>query len=759
MTNPRNNHPRPLPSKEEVLAFIASRPGKVGRREIARAFAVAPGDRAALTALLRELADDGTVERRRKKLHRAGTLPATVLADVTGRDADGELIAVPTEWDEEAHGAAPKIRVTVPRRPRPGEAAGIGDRALLRVEQAGEAGEDIRHAGRVIKIIDRAKHRVIGIYRSLAAGGGRLVPVDKKALGRELAVPPGADAGARDGDLVAAEVSRPRGYGAATARVTERLGSLSSERAVSLIAIHAHGLPHVFPRDALAEAEQARPATLAGREDWRRLPLVTIDPADAKDHDDAVHAVADSDPANAGGHIVTVAIADVAHYVRPGSALDREAFSRGNSVYFPDRVVPMLPERISTDLGSLKPDVERPAMAVRMTIGADGRKRAHTFHRVMMRSAARLAYPQVQEAIDGRPDDTTGPLVGPVLAPLYAAYAAVKRARDERAPLDLDLPERKLVLKADGSVDRVIIPARLDSHRLIEEFMILANVAAAETLERARVPLIYRVHDAPSLEKVTALREFLASLDIALTKSQALRPADFNRILARVKGTDAEALVNEVVLRSQAQAEYAAENYGHFGLNLKRYAHFTSPIRRYADLVVHRALIRAHKLGDDGLPEQMDGKSLGEIAARISAAERRAMTAERETVDRLIAHFLSEKIGATFEGRVGGVIRSGLFVKLDETGADGFVPAGTLGNDYFAYNEAAHALVGQASGQAYRLGDRVTVKLVEAVPVAGALRFEVLSEGRFEPALRRRGRPGRGRREDGPRRGKFRRRK
>jgi ribonuclease R len=759
VAKPRNRNPRPLPSKEEVLAFIASRAGKVGRREIARAFAVAPGDRAALTALLRELADDGTVERRRKKLHRAGTLPATVLADVTERDADGELIAVPTEWDEEAHGAAPKIRLTVPRRPRPGEAVGIGDRALLRVEEAGEPDEAIRHSGRVIKIIDRAKHRVIGIYRGLADGGGRLVPVDKKALGRELAIAPGASAGAQDGDLVAAEVSRPRGYGPPTARVKERLGSLASERAVSLIAIHAHGLPHVFPRDALAEAEAARPATLVGREDWRRLPLVTIDPADAKDHDDAVHAVADTDPANPGGHVVTVAIADVAFYVQPGTALDREAFSRGNSVYFPDRVVPMLPERISTDLGSLKPGVERPAMAVRMTIGADGRKRAHTFHRVLMRSAARLAYPQVQEAIDGRPDDTTGPLVVPVLAPLYAAYAAIKRARDDRAPLDLDLPERKLVLKADGTVDRVITPARLDAHRLIEEFMILANVAAAETLERARVPLIYRVHDAPSLEKVTALREFLAGLDIALTKSQALRPADFNRILARVKGTDVEALVNEVVLRSQAQAEYAAENYGHFGLNLKRYAHFTSPIRRYADLVVHRALIRAHKLGDDGLPEQMDLKSLGEIAARISAAERRAMTAERETVDRLIAHFLSEKIGATFEGRIGGVIRSGLFVKLDETGADGFVPAATLGNDYFAYNEAAHALVGQASGQAFRLGDRVTVKLVEAVPVAGALRFELLSEGRYDPALRRRGRPGRGSREDGPRRGKFRRRK
>ena len=750
--NPPNRHPRPLPSKEEVLTFIESRPGKVGRREIARAFNVAPGDRAALTALLRELSDDGTLERRRKKLHRAGTLPATVLADIAERDADGELIAVPTEWDEEAHGEALKIRVIVPRRARPGEAPGIGDRALVRIEETGEAGEAVRHSGRVIKIVDRAKHRVIGVFRRLAAGGGRLVPVDKKALGRELAIAPGLSGDAHDGDLVAAEVSRPRGFGLPAARVTERLGSLKSERAVSLIAIHAHGLPHVFPRAALAEAEQARPATLAGREDWRKLALVTIDPADAKDHDDAVHAVADADPNNPGGHIVTVAIADVAYYVHPGSALDREALNRGNSVYFPDRVVPMLPERISTDLGSLKPGVDRPAIAVRMTIGADGRKRAHTFHRVLMRSAARLAYPQVQDAVDGRPDHATAPLLRPVLAPLYAAYAAIKRARAERAPLDLDLPERKLMLNPDGTVDRVITPPRLDSHRLIEEFMILANVAAAETAERARVPLIYRVHDAPTAEKVAALREFLKSLDISLAKSQAPRPADFNRILARVKGTDVEALVNEVVLRSQAQAEYATQNYGHFGLNLRRYAHFTSPIRRYADLTVHRSLIRAQKLGHDGLPEHTDAKALAEVAARISAAERRAMTAERETVDRLIANFLSEKIGATFAGRVSGVVRSGLFVKLDETGADGFIPAATLGNDYFAYNEAAHALVGQRSGEAHRLGDRVTVKLVEAIPVAGALRFELLSEGRHRPALRLRGR-------EGPRRGKFRRRR
>ena len=637
-----------LPSKETVLAFIASRSGQVGKREIARAFGLKTGD-VALKALLRELDADGQVEKRRRKLHRPGHVPSVVLADITEPDSDGELIAVPTEWDEEAHGAAPKIRVMTPRRAKPGEVAGINDRVLLRVEETGEADEAIRHSGRVIKIIDRARQRVLGIFRALPGGGGRLSPVDKKQLGREIAIPPGATADAQDGDLVAVDVAQQSRFGLTTGRVKERLGSLATERAVSLIAIHAHGIPNVFKRETLAEAEGARPAGPDGREDWRQMPLVTIDPPDAKDHDDAVHAVADTDPGNPGGHVVTVAIADVAHYVRPGSALDREALERGNSVYFPDRVVPMLPERISNDLCSLKPGMDRAALAVRMVVGADGRKRSHTFHRVLMRSRARLHYAQAQVAVDGNPDDAAAPLVTTILAPLYAAYRAVKAARDERGPLDLDLPERKILLKPDGTVDRVVTAERLDAHRLIEEFMILANVAAAETLERARVPFVYRVHDEPGQEKVHALREFLATLDISLAKGDVLKPAQFNRILARVKGADAEKLVNEVVLRSQAQAEYSAENYGHFGLALRRYAHFTSPIRRYADLIVHRALIRALKLGDDGLPDT-DVRALGEVAARISAAERRAMKAERETIDRLIAHFLADRIGATFEG-------------------------------------------------------------------------------------------------------------
>jgi ribonuclease R len=715
-----------LPSKADILAFIRERPGQIGTREIARAFGLKNALRAELKRMLRDLADEGAIEKRRKKLHHPGSLPSTVLADITARDAEGDLIATPDEWDEDAHGPAPKIRIHTPRKARPGEAAGLGDRVLLRLD---DRPDDEGLTARVIRIIDHPKHRVLGIFRKLPNGSGRLEPVDKKMLGKQLTLPAGGTHDAEDGDLVAVETSRAPRLGLPTGRVVERLGSLKSERAVSLIAIHAHGIPSSFRRETLNEAEAAKPATLHHREDWRKVPLVTIDPPDAKDHDDAVHAEPDTATNNRGGFIVTVAIADVAHYVTPGSALDREALIRGNSVYFPDRVVPMLPERISNDLCSLRPREDRAALAVRMVIGADGRKRSHTFHRVLMRSAAKLSYQQAQLAIGGRTDEDTEALVKPVLEPLYAAYETLARARNERQPLDLDLPERKILLKADGTVDRVIRPERLEAHRLIEEFMILANVAAAETLERARVPLIYRVHDEPAQEKVVALREFLATLDIPFAKAGALRPEAFNRILAQVKGRDNEQLINEVVLRSQAQAEYAAENYGHFGLNLRRYAHFTSPIRRYSDLVVHRGLIRALKLGDGALPEAADHKQLAEIAAEISATERRAMVAERETNDRLIAHFLADRIGATFDGRISGVTRAGLFVKLHETGADGFVPARTIGDEYFHYDEARHSMVGRHSGETYRLGDTVTVKLVEAAPVAGALRFELLSEG------------------------------
>jgi ribonuclease R len=726
-----------FPGRDAIVAFIRAQPGEVGTREIARQFGLKNADRIELKRILRELADHGMIAKRGKKISEPASLPPTIMADITGRDSDGELIAVPAEWDEAESGEPPKIRIHVPRRPQPGTAAGVGDRALLRVEKP-QAGEDAAYRGRVIKVVDHAKTRVLGIFRSLPDGGGRLVPIDKKQAGRELNIAKADRNGAEDGDLVSVDLIRSRGFGLGSGKVKERLGSLASEKAVSLIAIHAHEIPLAFSPATLREAEAAKPATLAGREDWRELPLVTIDPPDAKDHDDAVHAEADPDPNNKGGYIVSVAIADVAFYVRSGSALDRDALTRGNSVYFPDRVVPMLPERISNDLCSLVPGEPRGALAVRMVIGSDGRKRSHSFHRILMRSAAKLNYAQAQAAIDGRPDDTTGPLLDPILKPLYDAYGVVKRARDERDPLDLDLPERKILLKADGTVDRVVVPERLDAHRLIEEFMILANVAAAEMLERKALPLIYRVHDEPTIEKVHNLQEFLKTLDLPFAKSGALRPAMFNRVLASVRGHDSEPLVNEVVLRSQAQAEYSAENYGHFGLNLRRYAHFTSPIRRYADLIVHRALIRGLGLGEGALPETETPETLSEIAAQISVTERRAMKAERETADRLIAHFLADRIGATFRGRISGVTRAGLFVKLSDTGADGLIPIRTLGTEYFNYDETRHALVGTRSGAMHRLGDVVDVRLVEAAPVAGALRFELLSEGHLLPRGRKR---------------------
>ena len=721
-----------LPSKDEVLAYISDAKGELSKRQILRAFNLPSKKFAWLKDMLKQLERDGALARRRGKLHQAGALPQVVLADVVTRDRDGELIAEPVEWDAASQGPIPKILVTTPRKPQPGQfTPGVGERALLRIEPSHDA-TGPAYTGRAIKIVPKGKASVLGIFRALPGGGGRIASVDKRNTGRELSVRPGDEDGAQDGDLVSVSLMPEGRIGLARAKVRERLGSLKSERAISLIAIHQHGIPMQFSRAAVAEAEAARPFGPAGREDWRNLPLVTIDPVDAKDHDDAVHAAPDTDPQNRGGFVLSVAIADVAAYVKPGSALDKDALERGNSVYFPDRVVPMLPERISNDLCSLQPSEPRAALALRVVVDANGRKKRHTFHRVLMRSAAKLAYTQAQAAIDGHSDDTTAPLLDSVLKPLWAAYGALARARDQREPLDLNLPERKLLLKEDRTLDRVVIPPRLDAHRLIEEFMILANVCAAETLERAGSPLLYRVHDEPTFEKMQVLGEVMASINMKLPKGGVLKPALFNRILAQVAGGEHQTFINEVVLRSQAQAEYAAENYGHFGLNLRRYAHFTSPIRRYADLIVHRSLIRSLGLGDDGLPPSLTREELAETAARISAAERRAMAAERETVDRLIAHFMAEHIGATFEGQISGVTRVGLFVKLVETGADGFIPASTIGDDYYRYEERRHAMVGNRTGETFRLGDRISVKLVEAAPVAGALRFAIMSHGRAE---------------------------
>ncbi|MBL8598222.1 MAG: ribonuclease R [Devosia sp.] len=720
-----------LPSREDVVAAMTEHPELDGKRDLAKHFGIHGDMRTPFKVLLKEMEGEGFLARSRKQIRRTATLPQVTALDIPG-DADPDnLHAYPSTWDE-AEGEKPRVAVLVTRTARVAPAP--GDRILARID-AGDGPLPV-YTAKPMKILDKPRRGQIGIVR-VDEDGARLVPVDRKQ--KEMRIDGGDLGEARDGDLVEVSVKFSGRLMIQKAKVVAVIGNPKSEGAISMIAIHNLEIPYRFPASVVREAEEAGEIALKGREDWRHIPLITIDPPDAKDHDDAVHAEPDTDPKNAGGHIVIVAIADVAAYVRPGTALDREAYLRGNSVYFPDRVVPMLPERISNDLCSLKEGVNRPSIAVRMVIDAEGRKKSHSFHRVVFRSAAKLSYQQAQAAIDGRPDDKTAPLLGPILNPLWAAYRTMARARDKRGPLDLDLPERKIILDKSGMVADIHVPERLEAMRLIEEMMIAANVAAAETLEKRKTALLYRVHDTPSREKLTALREFLTSLDLSFGKAEAVRPVDFNRILAKARQDNKIEQVSEMVLRSQAQAEYAHENYGHFGLNLDRYAHFTSPIRRYADLIVHRALIAALDLGKDGLTDGEIAK-LPTIAQHISQTERRAMLAERETSDRLLAQFLATKIGAEFMGRVSGATRSGLFVRLLETGADGFIPASTIGQDYYRHVEEMQALVGDRTGEAFRIGDTVKVRLLEAAPVAGALRFELLSEGtRVKPSSVKRG--------------------
>jgi len=725
------------PSKQDILDFVRSAGFKAGKREIARAFSVKGDDRVALKALLAEMAEEGLLAGNRKGFKERGGLPPVSVLEIVARDADGELVAEPAVW-EAAEGERPRILVLAPRGSTSSAepALGQGDRILARLTRLEDT--DVfgyRYEAEPIKRLPREKQRLLGIFRAKAGGGGIIDPVSRKEL-KEWSIAPGDEGDAKSGDLVRFDLARSPRYGVPQARVVETLGNPADQRKISLIAVHAHGIPDAFPDAVLAEAAELGPPTRDGRTDLTELAFLTIDPVDARDHDDAVHAAPDTDARNPDGWIVHVAIADVAHYVRPGTRLDREAQMRGNSVYFPDRVVPMLPERISNDLCSLREYELRPCLAVRMVFDRQGHKKGHTFLRGLMRSAAKLSYEEAQAAFDGRPGAKSATLLPGALAPLREAYTALAAARDARQPLDLDLPERKILLDAQGRVDRVVVPKRLDAHRLIEEFMIQANVAAAEILETRRGPVVYRVHDAPSKEKLTALREFLESLGLKLPGTVSLRAGDFNRVLQRAKALPVADLVNEIVLRSQAQAVYAADNLGHFGLNLRRYAHFTSPIRRYADLLVHRSLIRSLGLGPGGLADE-EAARLGAIAQTLSEAERRAMAAERETTDRLIATYLADRIGAEFAARISGVTRAGLFVRLADTGADGFVPAATIGgNDYWRHHENAHALIGDRSGQTFRLGDDVRVRLVEAIPTAGALRFEMLSEGTREAGAR-----------------------
>jgi ribonuclease R len=708
---------RDLPSKAEILNWIAQNPGEAGKRDIAKAFGIKGAQRIELKRLLKELEAEGTLERRRKTYRDADKLPPVTILSVLAPDRDGDLFCRPLEWTGD--GPAPRILFVA----RQSDAAvAEGDRILAKLIEVRAADHD--YQARLIRKIGTNPIRIVGLFRK-GAEGGRILPVDKGS-DKEWLVAADATLGAKDGELVEAELAGPKGrMGLPRARITDRLGDPSAPKAVSLIAIHQHGIPDHFPDQVIAEADAMDAAPLGDREDLRHLSFLTIDPADARDRDDAVLAHADDDPKNPGGHVIWAAIADVAHYVTPQSALDREARNRGNSTYFPDRVVPMLPDRLSGDLCSLHEHVDRAVIAVWMKIDAHGRKLSHRFTRGLIRSRGALAYEEVQAARDGQPNDRTRPILRDLILPLYAAYTACVTARQARQPLDLDLPERRIELSPEGRVTSVAFKERFDAHRLIEEFMILANVSAAEELIRLRRPLLYRVHEEPSLEKIDALREVAEASGFTLAKGQVLKTSALNRLLAQSEGTEFDELLNITMLRSMTQAYYHPQNFGHFGLALQNYAHFTSPIRRYSDLIVHRALISGHGWGKDGL-SPADVEMLEDTAQHISDTERRSMAAERDTTDRYLAAYLADRVGAEFPGRVSGVAKFGLFVKLDETGADGLIPIRTLGREFFHYDPARQSLMGADTGTVIALGQRVTVRLAEAVPVTGGLALELV---------------------------------
>ncbi|WP_120496471.1 ribonuclease R [Kiloniella sp. EL199] len=714
MTSDRKSPP--FPTKEAVLDFIEQSPTSVGKREIARAFNLRGNDKIPLKQLLKELKDEGHFGRgaKQRKNNIDGRLPPVQVIELMRIDSDGELIAVPATWEEDH--PAPMIYVLPDRKSKFDLV--VGDRVLAKLKRL----DNKSYQGIPIRKLEAAPLKILGIYQ-ITEEGGFVRPVDKKAK-KDFILNPDYAKTAKHGELVLCEIRKGRSRkGLKEVKVVEVLGRIDSPRALSLVAIHERNIPNQFPEEALEEAAAAKQTTLGKRTDLRDLALVTIDGADARDFDDAVWA--EPDPDNEGGWHIIVAIADVAYYVRSGSPLDDEAQTRGNSTYFADRVVPMLPEALSNGWCSLKPNEDRPSVAVHMWIDAEGELRKHKFVRALIRSQARLTYEEVQEALNGYPSDKTINLLDPVLKPLKGAYDTMLKARHKRGTLELEIPEFQVVMDESGEVTDIIKRQRLDSHKLIEEFMIMANVAAAIELESKQLPCMYRVHEAPDPVKIEGLADSLHGIGIKFAKGQVIRPKVLTQILERASDLPEAKLINELILRAQSQARYDATNLGHFGLALTRYAHFTSPIRRYSDLMVHRALIKGLNFGKDGLTSA-ETTNFNDIAEHISATERRSAAAERDTVNRFTASFFSKKIGTIYPGKINGVHRAGLFITLDETGADGLVPMPHLPDDYYIHDEKNHSLTGRRWGREFHLGDSVMVRIFESNPITGGIALRIV---------------------------------
>jgi ribonuclease R len=582
-----------------------------------------------------------------------------------------------------------------------------GDRASARQTGTDRRG---RPEGTIVDVLERANRTIVG--RLHEERGITFVVAENRRINQDLLVPPDERGGAKPGEVVVVElVEQPTPQREALARVIEVLGSHTDPGMEIEIALRKHDLPHAFSKAAERRARslpaEVRPGDCKGRVDLRHLPLVTIDGESAKDFDDAVWC-----ERNGKGFRLIVAIADVSHYVRDSDPLDRDARERGTSVYFPRRVIPMLPEALSNELCSLKPGVDRLCMACEMEIGPQGAIRRYSFHPAVMHSLARLTYTQVWNALSDASTDSIGadagiaPLV-PQLRDLHALYQVLARARDKRGAIDFDTAELLLEFDVQGKIVRVVPAPRNDAHKLIEECMLAANVCTADFLAKAKHPALYRVHEGPTPEKLAQLKDFLAGCALSLTGGDAPTAADYAKLLAKIEGRPDQALLQTVLLRSLQQAQYRPDNVGHFGLSYEAYAHFTSPIRRYPDLLVHRAI----KAVLAGRQYQPSGASWSELGVRCSMTERRADDATREVENWLKCYFMRDKVGETFSGTVSGVAGFGVFVTLDDLAIDGLVHVTELGRDYFHFDPRRHALVGERSGASFQLAGRVRVKV------------------------------------------------
>ena len=709
--------------REQILTLIRAKPDRLGRKELARALKIKGDDRRELRSTLREMVDDGALIYSKKKTYReAGDLPSVLIVRVTGIDDYGDMIGIPDRWDGD--GNPPKLIVRegpVSKKAKGHQSAqlGIGGRALCRLKPAEDG-----YIAQVLKKLGRGPTRHLGVlYQD--GRGWKVRPIDKKI--RDEARPIKVPDDAENNMLVEYRATNRKNKYERSVEITKLIASADDPKAFTLISLEQHGIPIGFDDAVIQEAQNLKlPKLDKYREDLRELPLLTIDPVDAKDFDDAVYAAEDDDPKNKGGWSVWVAIADVAAFVAPDSELDKTARKKGNSVYLPDRVEPMLPHELSSDLCSLRPHEDRACMAVKMRFRGDGTKLDHTFTRGIMRSHARLTYAQAQEGFEGNPGPAAEPVID-ILKDIFSAYKALRKAREQRAPLNIELPERRVHIDDKGLVTKITLRERFDAHKLVEEFMVQANVCAAESLDSNGVTSIVRIHETPAMEKLQGLSDFVPSVGLKFSAGERASTKRFNRLLDQAREIDLAEAVGMAVLRSQTQAYYGLDVKGHFGLNLTHYAHFTSPIRRYADLVVHRALIRTFKLGHDGTTEA-EVSRLKETSEHISDTERRAMAAERDAKDRYIARYLENRIGAEFDARISGVTTAGLFITLDETGADGFVPMRRLSDDYFIFDEKTKSLINSTTGGTYKFGRKIKARLVEATPITGGLLFDILTK-------------------------------